>query len=30
MGKLLFIPFSIAGGLVAGFAAKKLLIWLGA
>jgi uncharacterized protein DUF4235 len=24
MRKLLFIPFSIAGGLVAGFAAKKL------
>jgi hypothetical protein len=24
MGKLLFIPFSIAGGLAGGFAAKKL------
>jgi hypothetical protein len=24
MGKLLFIPFSIAGGLAAGFAAKRL------
>ena len=23
MGKILFIPFSVAGGLVAGFAAKK-------
>jgi uncharacterized protein DUF4235 len=29
MGKLLFIPFSIVAGLVAGFAAKKLfdLAW---
>jgi hypothetical protein len=29
MGKVLFIPFSIAGGLVAGFAAKKIfdLAW---
>lgn len=24
MGKLLFIPFSVAGGLVAGFLSKKL------
>lgn len=29
MGKVLFIPFSIAGGLLAGFAAQKLfeLAW---